>query len=331
MADDLVLRRIAYDPGQQEKLPHVNWPSGLAPADIAAPSGAALPSAGVLVVTWTEAEARALADVLSPGVPSTGWVRYDTDFSLYEAQLTSRSPARSEGRLGSWASMSVGGIPVVLFKSELHPATDGTSLPTAQLIRQLAAATRCGAVITTGTAGGAGVGTQLGDVNVARIVRADFTERLSGQPYSRMSWQARQPDDGQGAWLAELGSLIPTPGYPPGDQWGYAGRPTVWHGDVVSTDFFAFDTADDHFGLRAYDPGIRMVEMDDAAVAYGASSMNVPVYSVRNASDPVMPAYSPETVREANDIYERYGYFTTINSAVGVWCLIAPAGTAPRM
>jgi hypothetical protein len=55
-----------------------------------------------VVVTWTVAEAQALADVLTPGMPSTSWKPYAHRWTSYEGQLKGRSPAReAEGR---WAS-----------------------------------------------------------------------------------------------------------------------------------------------------------------------------------------------------------------------------------
>ena len=36
-----------------------------------------------------------------------------------------------------------------------------------------------------------------------------------------------------------------------------------------------------------------------------------------------MPDGSEASARQANDIYRRYGYFTTLNSAVACWALIA--------
>ena len=90
----------------------------------------------------------------------------------------------------------------------------------------------------------------------------------------------------------------------------------------MSTDFFAYADATDHYGLLAYDPGIRAVEMDDAAVAVGADG-RVKVMSVRNASDPVMPDASHASSAEAASIYRKYGFYTTVNSAICVWALIA--------
>ena len=102
-------------------------------------------------------------------------------------------------------------------------------------------------------------------------------------------------------------------------------------GHVVSTDFFVFDTVDDHYGLRKYDPDIKAVEMDDAAVAYGLAGdttgqhRTVPVMSVRNASDPVMENGSEDDAHQATEIYKKFGYWTTVNSVIVTWAMIAGA------
>ena len=92
----------------------------------------------------------------------------------------------------------------------------------------------------------------------------------------------------------------------------------------LSTDFFAFDTTDDHYGLRAYDPGIRAVEMDDAAICAGLAGKQVQVMSVRNASDPVESGTSLAAEKKsAEQVYQDYGWATTIGSAIVTWALIA--------
>lgn len=320
-----LLARITFDPGQKP-LPKIDWPAGLAPSNISSPrSPGMLPQANALVVTWTAAEARALADVLSPGIQSTDWAYYKTNYAAYESQLTERSPARGEGRLGSWATCTIGVTKVILFKSELHPATDGPSLPTAQLIAQVAKECGCGYVVTTGTAGGAGDGTRLGDVNIADAVHADFTTRLKGQTWDNQSWNTAVLNPTQQGFLERVPGMVPDPvGYPVGSgAMDGSEAPALWYGHVVSTDFFAFDTDTDTYHLRAYDPEIRAVEMDDAAVSIGAARVSVPVASVRNASDPVMPNGSAASDKQAESIYQKYGYYTTVNSAVATWAMLA--------
>jgi nucleoside phosphorylase len=313
---DNLISRITFDPGsKKDELTPIPWPESLEPKPFVMSNDYPFPNeVDVLVITWTAAEARALADVLTPGVESTDWIYYTTDFGMYLPQLTGRSPARESRRLGSWWLTQIGNKKVLCFKSELHPATDGPTVPTAQLVAQLIADCNPGAVITTGTAGGAGTNTLLGDVNVASVVHADFTTKLKKWPDANHIWGCSPLGNMPAVdnLIAANSAKIPANPRPP----------QMWKGHTVSTDFFAFDTKDDHYGLRAYDSAIRAVEMDDAAVFAGVPA-STKAYSVRNASDPVMPDGSEASSKQAADIYQKYGYWTTINSAIYTWALIA--------
>lgn len=326
---DLLFDRLTFTP-EGVSLAPIPWPDGLAPA--AQPTQrtgrGGIPQCDVLVITWTAAEAMALADVLTPNVKSADWIAYAEDWGKYEPQLTGRSPAKFSRRLGSFWMTKIGELSVCCFKSELHPATDGPTLPTAQLAAQLAAESDARLVITTGTAGGAGNGTLLGDVCVATAVHADFTTRLAHHPWSQQQWPTAPVTASQQVMLDHAAVLFAAnSGHLPSAP----RAPMVWDGHVVSTDFFAFDATDDHYRLRAYDPAIRAVEMDDAAVAYGVLNLTGPPQfaSVRNASDPVMPDGSEASARQASDIYRRYGYWTTANSAIVTWALIAGLPARP--
>ena len=108
------------DPSQPDGLPTravgrlgLTFPPGLEP--VAVPltprpaTSDALPKADVLVLVWTVAEARALADVLTPGVAaSSGWYRYDRRFAEYVDDIRNGAPARAAGRLGSYHLGDVG-------------------------------------------------------------------------------------------------------------------------------------------------------------------------------------------------------------------------------
>jgi hypothetical protein len=91
-----VLDRITFDPGNKSnELNPIPWPDGLAPKPHIMSHSTPMPKdADFLVITWTAAEARALADVLTPGVQSSSWNYYKDNFSEYESLLTNRSPAK---------------------------------------------------------------------------------------------------------------------------------------------------------------------------------------------------------------------------------------------
>ena len=160
-----MLERITCRAWHDDPAP-IPWPDGLA-ASGAPYSRAAdepLPYADVLVVTWTAAEGQALADVLTPGMSNMTWKPHAHQWSSYEPQLTDQSPARDAHCMGYVAQVTIGDVQVLAVKSELHLATDGISAPIVALWKQMVSEAQPKLVISTGTAGGIGASTQLGDV-----------------------------------------------------------------------------------------------------------------------------------------------------------------------
>ena len=93
---------------------------------------------------------------------------------------------------------------------------------------------------------------------------------------------------------------------------------------VVTTDFFGFDTSDNHYALQ----GLGDVsEMGDAVLGLVGSQMATPPrwVAVRNVSDPQIKAEG--TLREqaalAATIYKAYGRWSSVCSAIVCWALIA--------
>lgn len=307
----------------------IPWPEGLAPVQLhcrAEPTDE-LPRADVVVSAFTYAEGQALAAVLSPGLQLDDWIPYAKGFEEYEHQLTDRSPARESRRLCSYTLVEIGTKRVLLAKFELHPATDGPSLPTAQLWRQIAAETGASVLITHGTAGAVQETTVLGDVIVAEHVRWDCQGQFKSEPWADDVYAcASLPATTTNLELAQetllainAARLAPT-----------ATRlPVVWTDvDTITTDFFAFDDAEDHYGLRNYDANARAVEMDDAACGLAVAQIteNPPAwYSVRNASDPQIAQGSSIKAEDdvAAHIYQTDGFTTTVGSAIVCWAIIA--------
>ena len=96
--------------------------------------------------------------------------------------------------------------------------------------------------------------------------------------------------------------------------------------DVVTTDFFAFDDSTDHYKLQTLGAA---VEMGDAVLGMVISQIGAgaPAWAaIRNASDPQIDS-TGLTIRQAANkaaqIYERFGYWTTIPSAITCWAIIA--------
>jgi hypothetical protein len=96
---------------------------------------------------------------------------------------------------------------------------------------------------------------------------------------------------------------------------------------VVTTDFFGFDTSDNHFKLQ----GLGDVsEMGDAVLGMVAQGLGAqaPVWiAVRNVSDPQIQAEPGMSIGQegdvANKIYKAFGRWSSVCSAIVCWALIA--------
>lgn len=346
---DLARHIITFDPDEPANrlfsamptaarpgLATIPWPSGLAPEAVtptkAPPPSHALPKADVLVVTWTVAEAKALADVLTPGVPSTAWYVYRHKFDTYKPKIRAGAPALESDCLGVYHQCRIGQRSVVCMKSDLHLSQDGPELPVRALWRQIIEETGAKLVISTGTAGGIGAQTLLGDVIVTRSVQFDCKKTFAKSPFAKAAYNDGALDVASaGRFAAADESLIPanatnlpqaprTPRIVPAT----AADPAT----VLTTDFFAFDDTTDYYKLREYNPHAHAVEMGDAVLGLVCAEdiANPPRWAiVRNASDPQIDGSVPlkEQAQQAAHIYEKYGYWTTVGSAIGCWALIA--------
>lgn len=164
----------------------ISWPSGLVPTPVSIDPPPAetdpLPQADVLIVTYTVAEGQALAEVLAPGHPTTAWTSYRNGWAELKKSLQQGAPSLRSDQAGLWALTQISDISAVLVKSDLHPSTDGPTLPIRALWAQMIGQVQPRLVITTGTAGGIGATTLLGDVIVSSRVRWDATKRFPDQP-----------------------------------------------------------------------------------------------------------------------------------------------------
>jgi nucleoside phosphorylase len=315
----------------------IPWPAGLAPIPVSIDPPPAetdpLPQVDVLIVTYTVAEGHALADVLAPGYPTTAWTSYRNGWDELKKSVQQGAPSLRSDQAGRWALTQIGDISAVLVKSDLHPATDGPTLPIRALWAQMIGQVQPRLVITTGTAGGIGAPTLLGDVIVSSRVRWDATKRFQDQPWAHAAYTSSGTQPAPTHLPTAQQTLIPvnaTTHLPPAQRTPAILTDTPTEStSVISTDFFAFDDARDSYGLRTYQPDAKAVEMDDAALGLACTDLADPPpwISVRNASDPQMnaPTLAEETTQAAA-IYEKYGYWTTIGSAITCWALTAGLG-----
>jgi len=296
---------------------------------------APLPKCDAVIVTWTVAEAEALADVLTPGHSSRNWYFYKHRWEEEYAKIVRRgAPASKVQRLGSYALTEINGKRVICMKSELHMSQDGPQLPVQKLWQQIVAEAKPQVVITTGTAGGIDQDGEpvikLGDTVASQTVRFDcqrtfknYTykgKRIGRQSYTCPVGLSNKFDSAATRRLmAKNADQLPA---------GSA-NPTIIdtaRRDVVTTDFFAFDDTKHRFGL---DKLGSAVEMGDAVLGMVAPPTQAWI-AVRNASDPTIDGTLsiPDQGKSAAAIYQKYGYWTTVCSAIVCWAVVMSLGTA---
>ena len=321
------------EPSLLEHPQPIPWPSGTEPqSQPISPSPKSsdpLPAADFLIVTWTVAEAEALADTLSPGYPSNNWYKYDRLFESYKKNIQPGAPALKSNRLGSFFPTRIGNKKVLCFKSELHMSQDGPKLPIRELWKQIIQETKSTVVVTTGTAGGVGSPIKLGDVVVTGTIRFHCDRTFKNAPFNNAEYQnkASAPTS---YFDPSVNTLIPINAnhLPPAQRY-----PTIRYDvsqigesiDVITTDFFAFDNTTDTYRLQGLGAA---VEMGDAVLGLACQDLGSQApnwYAIRNASDPQIDGtLSLEEQRKvAAQTYEKYGYWTTIDSAIATWSVIA--------
>jgi nucleoside phosphorylase len=316
----------------------VPWPQGHAPTAAPLPEPPAesddlgrFRGYDAVVVTWTAAEAAALAALFTPDFLPSRWYEYRHDVATYVPLVTGpRAPFRNRAAdmaryfhsLGLYFPCTVGGARVLLFKSGLHLAYDGPATPVRRLMTEIAQTVQPKVMITTGTGGAIGADVLLGDVVVAAQTRFDCTTQFKKQPWAQASYRTSAlPDAALAAITPDLtrvnASRIP----------GARPQPKIWNGDqhatVVTTDLFAFDDSTDHYKLQGLG---RACDMGDAMVGNAMQACpGVDWYAIRNASDPQIPNPGGDikaAEKKAGQIYAEWGAFTTAASAIASWAII---------
>jgi hypothetical protein len=308
----------------------IPWPKGLAPKTGPKPKGKGngpLPRADILVVTWTVDEGHALSRVLTPGKDSRNdYVSYTHNFAAISKKMRKGCPALLAKRLGAFWTTKIGKKSVLVFKSDSHMSQDGPQLPNIDVWRQIIQEVKPTLVITTGTAGGIGKQFEVGDVIVSPVVRFDCISKFKRQPfaqahYSSVAAKSTQFAKARSLFKANSGQLPKDNTRPPKIV---RVAPTALKSSVVTTDFFGFDTSDNHFKLR----GLGDVsEMGDAILGLVASEMDdsAPRWlAIRNVSDPQIKAEGTLRQQEqiAAQIYKGFGRWSSVCSAITCWASI---------
>lgn len=338
----------------------LQFPQDLAPIPQELPNppdpNAPLPAADVLVVTWTVDEQMGMCDVLTPGFNRNAWYRYRHLFDQnFRSQIRAGAPSLQANRLGSWFPIMIGNKKVICMKSELHLNQDGISdpnnpghatLPVKDFFKQMIAETGASHVLTVGTAGATFPDHDLGDVVVTRgakfRLQSEFGQESFRNDVYQSNWDvplmhfqtATDLMAGFASRLKEPKSVAPTVRYeigkvPTNDpSIVLDGRDMPAFHPILTTDFFEFGTSAN--GLQNIGCA---VEMGDAALGLACQEIGAGAPKwliVRNLSDPQINADLPGGPRETNlqsawavYYYRTYGYWTSVNSALATWAIIA--------
>jgi hypothetical protein len=318
----------------------VPWPAGTAPM----PAPLATTPAetddlsrfngyDAVVMTWTSAEASAMATLFTPGYPISAWYEYRNDIAQYIPLVTgSNAPfnsreadmARYYHSLGLYFPCTIGGARVLLIKSGLHLDYDGPATPLRQLVQGIAQTVAPKIFITTGTGDGIGADVSLGDVVIAGTVRFDCKQQFAKEPWASAAYTPSALPAGTLPAITPALTSVNAARIPktrPVPQFFSAATDAV-----VTTDFFAFDDSTDYCKLQGLG---RACDMGDAMVGNALQSFpDISWYSIRNASDPQIPNPNDdikEASQEAAQIYASYGGLTTAASLIATWAVIHSA------
>jgi hypothetical protein len=243
----------AATPGKRKQLAKVAFAAGDAPEpkpiSPAPAADAKLPSADVIVITWTADEADALAHVFtnghgwkpasSQGKSPGGWHAYSRKFASYKPEIRAHAPALKAKRLACYMPVQLAGKKVLCMKSELHLNQDGVverdehghslgkaTLPVRRFFKQIIEETGAKYVLTIGTAGSVFDDFGLGDVVVTRAARFRCKEEFAKEPFNNKTYRSRwdiptrRLKDARALMTPFFGELKEPPVGPPSPEFG---------------------------------------------------------------------------------------------------------------
>lgn len=341
----------------------VQLPDDLTPVRQPLPDGVtaadALPAADAVVITWTAAELAGLAKVMCPGFATNRyWQDYARNFDTFAVNIRPSAPARQAKRLGSYQLLTIGGLRVLLFKSELHLNQDRietgpglATLPVKDLFTQIVTETAARFILTVGTAGSVHEAFGLGDAVITRAAKFRLEDEFKNEPYNGVTYKSDWPVPTTHLAAAEslmstFASQLAVPAFaPPTKEFPFAGAPVAapayvpkirmeqgardmpeFH-PILTTDYFEYGTTVNKLDLEG-----AAVEMGDAALGLACSEMAAPPkwLVVRNMSDPVIngdlpakPFHLNEQTTWAVGYYTAYGEWTSATGACAVWGVLA--------
>jgi nucleoside phosphorylase len=310
-----------------------------------------LPQADVIAMMDTAAEWEAMADVLTPGHPGTTWYPYAKNFAQdFKPLIGPSGPSLESNRLGSYFLTQINGLRVLVYKTELHMHEDAKklpdgsySLPIKNMFQQMIADAGPRVFLTTGTSGGVYCSMSLGDVAVSRAAMFFCKKDFDNAPFNHKTfssqWTIPQTYKAEAVKLMQgyAGNLVSQKSQPPASQCACspATHPTQIYYDgqdaipafhpILTTDFFEFGTSTNQLNLQG-----MAVEMDDATLGLACSELKSPPQwaCIRNLSDPTINGNLTDSQQGncAEFYYTKFGYWTTVMSAITTWSVIAGLG-----
>jgi hypothetical protein len=353
---------------QPSLLPAIDWASigAQAPAPVTVtykgPS-APLPAADIVMFTWTDSEWSAMDHVFLHGsiagetessTLTHKWLQYSKGAPSGSGQ--EGGPLWGYYQLVDIQGQSGAKTRVLLMKSDSHLAHPPWIAGLENMVKAIVADAAPKLIYSIGTAGGASVSQNLGDVAITnggtlQLQISDNTSSgLNGKTFTSSSFpdlslmpkaqtlffplsnvateaglasvlaSAKKGDGGKSLEPFSLSDLL---------------NSAIDPANLGSPKAVAFDgtpllTTDFYF-IAAGNTDYAALEMDDAVIGYAAGLAGLDFAFVRNISDTLVPAETPghqaipADARQAwsSAVYDAYGLYTSYNSAIAAWATIA--------
>ncbi len=291
------------------------------------------------------------ADQIRPGAPSHQVQRLG---SYYPTRIAGKKVLAMKSEL----HLNQDGIKLKANGAPAPPGAGKTglaTLPVKDLFKQIIAEAQPSLILTVGTAGGVFPQFGLGDVVVTRAAKFWCKEEFANEPFNHQTYESNwtvptvHQDAAEALMAGYAGDLdeppvgVPSPEYggqgvmfsptePTHPQIHYDGQaPLEPFWPILTTDYFEYGTTTNHLDQE----GVA-VEMGDAALGLAVAELEaagqpVPDWaSVRNMSDPVINGQLPAQEYRLNEqttwavgFYTAYGKYTSINSSIAAWAIIA--------
>lgn len=351
-------------------LPRIDWASIGAQAPVPVDidyhgSEAPLPSADIVMITWTDAEWSAMDHVFLHSTTAGdsqsttlvhNWFQYSKS-APSSGSSTPGGPLWGYYQLVDIASGS-GSKRVLLFKADAHLAHSPWITGLENMVGAIAADMHPKQIYSIGTAGGAVLDERLGDVAITNSGKLqlklpeNLSSGLNGKTFTSSwfpSWHLISKAQNLFFPLAKVASwsgLERTLEYAKKshDQGAEALQPFTLH-DLVNS---AIDPNNlnspkainydkkpllttDYYFIANGPMDYAALEMDDAVIGYAAQQAGCEYVFVRNISDPLVPAETPDHKSIPSDarsawssaVYNAYGLYTSFNGAIAAWATIA--------